>query len=82
MNIKIYITPTCHWCKKLKSWLKKKKLQFEEFDVAESQNSQFRDDLLEKSSQLAVPVIDIDGEIIIGFDEKKLLEVIKKAKGK
>lgn len=80
MKIKIYITPTCSWCVELKQWLKKKKLSYEEFDVYESQNSQYRDELLEKSAQLAVPVIDIEGEIIVGFNEKKLEEALNKVK--
>lgn len=72
MEVKIYITPTCKWCQKLKEWLKKKKISFQECDVAESQNKIFRDELIQKSGQLAVPVIDIDGKIIVGFDEKEL----------
>jgi len=76
MEIKIYTTPTCKWCQKLKEWLKKKKISYEDRDVAESQNKTFRDELIQKSGQLAVPVIDIDGKIIIGFDEKKLEEAL------
>ncbi|HLC90635.1 MAG TPA: glutaredoxin domain-containing protein [Candidatus Nanoarchaeia archaeon] len=76
MTIQIYITPTCPWCDKLKVWLKKKKLSYTEHDLIESDKA--RDDILEKSGQLAVPVIDIDGQIIVGFDEKKLEEAVKK----
>lgn len=78
MVIKIYITPTCLWCQKLKEWLKKKKLSYEECDISESQNDKFRDELIEKSGQIGVPVIDIDGIIIVGFNEKKLEEMISK----
>ena len=80
MDIIVYTTPTCPWCKKLKSWLKKKKISFEERDTTEE--DKYRDELLKKSNQLAVPVIDIDGTIIVGFDEKAIGEEIKKAKGK
>ena len=72
MEIKIYTTPTCKWCQKLKDWLKSKKIKYEERDISESQNKTFRDELIQKSGQLAVPVIDIDGKILIGFDEKEL----------
>jgi glutaredoxin 3 len=72
MKIKIYMTPTCEWSKKLKVWLKKKKIDYTECDVAESQNKTFRDELIEKSGQVATPVVDIDGKILVGFDEKKL----------
>ena len=78
MDIKIYVTPTCTWCQKLKEWLKKKKVSYQELDVIESDT--YRDQLIQKSWQMAVPVIDIDGQIIVGFDEKKLDEIIKKAK--
>ena len=77
MDLKIYITPENHWCKKLKDWLKKKKLSFEECDVEESDH--FRDEMLEKSGQLAIPVTDFNGQIIIGFNEPALEEAAKKA---
>ena len=81
MDIKIYITPTCAWCKKLKEWLKKKKVAFQEIDIIESDSA--RDEVIQKSGQIAVPVIDIDGQIIVGFDEEKLEKLIPtKAKGK
>ena len=78
MDIKLYLTPTDPWCKKAKEWLKKKKVSFEECDVEES--DKFRDEMLEKSGQLAIPLIDFDGKIIIGFQEKALEEALKNAK--
>ncbi len=78
MEIKLYMTPTCPWCKKLKEWLKKKKVGYQEIDVVE--NDREREEMIEKSGQMAVPVIDIDGTIIVGFDEKKLEEKIGKGK--
>ncbi len=80
MEIKIYTIPTCPWCVKAKEWLKKKKLSFQDCDVAESQNSQYRDELIEKSGQLGVPVVDFDGIIVIGFNEKRLEEALERAK--
>lgn len=82
MEIKIYTIPTCPWCTKAKGWLKKKKLPFQDCDVAESQNSQYRDELIEKSGQISVPVVDFFGEIVVGFNEKKFEEALKKAKKK
>ena len=76
MSIQIYTTPTCPWCERLKAWLKKKKLSYVEHDLIESDKA--RDEVLEKSGQLSVPVIDFDGQIIVGFDEKRLEEVVKK----
>ena len=80
MEIKLYMTPTCLWSKKTKDWLKSKKKPFIEFDIVESDKS--RDEMIEKSGQMATPVIDIDGRIIVGFNEQKLEESIKNAEKK
>ena len=77
MEIKIYITPTCPWCIKLKEWLKKKKLSFQEIDVTESETA--RDEIIERTSQMSVPVIEIDGQMIVGFNEKKLKGIVEKS---
>ncbi|MEK6939361.1 MAG: glutaredoxin domain-containing protein [Nanoarchaeota archaeon] len=82
MEIKIYTIPTCPWCAKGKEWLKKKKITFQDCNVAESQNGQFRDELLEKSGQISVPVFDFNGVIVIGFNESRLEEALEKAKKK
>lgn len=82
MQIIVYSIPTCPWCKTVKDWLKKRKLPFEDRDIAESQNKIFRDELIEKSGQISVPVIDINGQIIVGFEEEQLKQAIEKAKTK
>lgn len=78
MEVKIYTSPTCLWCKKLKEWLKKNKVAFQDFDLSEEEK--YRDEVIERSHQMAVPVIDIDGKIIVGFDEKQLEELLGKKK--
>ncbi len=78
MEVTIYTTPTCAWCKKLKEWLKKKKVSYQEHDVIESDNA--RDDMIAKSGQMAVPVIEVAGQIIVGFQEEKLEALIGKGK--
>ncbi len=78
MNIKIYTSQTCPWCKKLKEWLKKKRLPFEDHDVTENETD--RDEVINKTGQMAVPLIIIDEEMMIGFDEKKLEEIVAKKK--
>tara|TARA_Y100000310_G_scaffold324914_1_gene387512 strand:+ start:23245 stop:23493 length:249 start_codon:yes stop_codon:yes gene_type:complete len=82
MSITIYITHTDPWSSKLRTWLRRRRIKFEEWDVAEPQNKQARDDLLNKSNQLAVPMTDFNGEIVIGFDEKKLEKLVAASKGK
>ena len=72
------MTPSCPWSKKAMEWFKKKKIKFEEKDIYESQNKEFRAEILEKTGQMATPVIEIDGEILIGFNEKKVEELLNK----
>ena len=74
-NVKIYTTPTCVYCKSAKEFLRKNKIKFEEIDVSKNQKS--AKEMIEKSGQLGVPVIDIDGQIVIGFDQEKLEELLK-----
>jgi len=72
--IKIYSTPYCTICESLKSWLKESDKEYENIDVSE--NEEARNEMIKKANTLSVPVVDIDGEIIIGFDLKKLKEKI------
>lgn len=66
----IYTTPSCVYCKMTKEFFAKNNVQYEEKDVAV--DAKAREEMLEKSEQLGVPVIDVDGTIIIGFDKKNL----------
>jgi glutaredoxin 3 len=72
--VKIYTTPTCPYCKMAKDFMKEKGIEFEEVDVLA--NEEAREELVEKSGQLGVPVIDVDGKIIVGFNRSKLAEVL------
>jgi glutaredoxin-like YruB-family protein len=69
-EVKVYSTPTCPWCKKAKQWLDANKIAYQDFNVA--QDKAARDEMVKKSSQTAVPVIIIDGEIVVGFNEPVL----------
>lgn len=74
MKIIIYSTPTCPSCKNVKEFLKEKKIKFITKDVSDKKNA---DEMIKKSNQMSVPVIDIDGKIIIGFDKDKLNRQLK-----
>ncbi|HLC52709.1 MAG TPA: glutaredoxin family protein [Candidatus Nanoarchaeia archaeon] len=76
-EIKVYATLNDPWCEELKKWLKKKKFSFELLDLDESDNA--RDELIQKSHQLAIPMIDINGEIIVGFFPEKIEAAILKS---
>jgi glutaredoxin-like YruB-family protein len=75
MNVKIYSTPTCPWCKKTKEFFKENNIEYEEVDVAG--NHEAANEMIEKSGQMGVPVIDVDGEIIVGYDIEKLKKALK-----
>lgn len=70
--VMIYFTPTCPWCKKAKSFLDENGIAYQGFNVAEDKNA--RDEMIKKSDQMGVPVIEIDGEIMVGFNPAELKE--------
>lgn len=69
-NVIVYSTPTCPYCHKVKDYLKQKNVTFTDFDVASDKEA--RDAMVKKSGQMGVPVIDVDGEIVVGFNPGKL----------
>ena len=69
-SVKIYSLSTWPTCKKAKRFLEKNDIAYENLDVGESEEA--REEMVQKSGQLGVPVIDIDGEIIIGFDKESI----------
>lgn len=73
-KITIYTTPTCVYCKATKAFFKENNVAYEERDV--SVDTKARDEMIAKSNQMGVPVIDIDGQIVTGFDRAKLQELI------
>ena len=72
--IKIYSTPTCPWCKRAKAYLGERGIAFDGVDVSSDANAQ--KEMIEKSGQMGVPVLDIDGKIVIGFDKEKIDELL------
>jgi glutaredoxin-like YruB-family protein len=70
MNVTIYSTPTCPYCKLAKEFLKENKVAFTDVDVSADQAK--AQEMIRKSGQMGVPVIDVDGTIIVGFDQKRL----------
>ena len=69
-NVKVYSTSTCPYCTMLKNFLTEKNIQFENIDVGT--NQQAAKEMIEKTGQMGVPVIDIDGKFIVGFDKEAL----------
>jgi glutaredoxin-like YruB-family protein len=75
-NITIYTTPYCNFCHAAKHFLEEQKVSYHEKDVSANQDD--LNEMIGKTNQMGVPVIDIDGQIIIGFDKAKLEEIIHK----
>ena len=73
-QVKIFTTPSCAYCKMAKDFFQKNNIQYEERNVAA--DVQARDEMIMKSGQLGVPVIEVDGKIVIGYDQGKLRELL------
>ena len=73
--IKIYSTPFCPYCVTLKDYLKSKKIDFKDVDVSSDEKE--REEMIQVSGQIGVPVINIDGQIIIGFDKEQIDGALK-----
>ena len=73
-KIKIYTTPSCVYCKMAKTYFTEHNVPYEELNVAN--DARLQQEMIQKSGQMGVPVIDIDGKIIIGFDKPKIAELI------
>ena len=73
-NVIIYSTPTCHYCGLAKEYFKAHGVNYTEYNVASDLEQ--RKIMVDKSGQLGVPVIDIEGDITVGFDEAHLAEVL------
>jgi len=71
----VYSTPTCPWCKKAKEFLQEHDVAFKDFDV--SADSKAREEMIKKSDQIGVPVLDIKGTIIVGYDIDKISQALK-----
>lgn len=73
-KVTIYSTPTCVYCKMAKEFFKKNNVAYEEHNVASDMKA--REEMVEKSQQLGVPVIEVDDNIIIGFDQRTLEDLL------
>lgn len=70
--VKVYSTPTCPWCMKVKEYLNSNNIQFEDLNVAQDRNAAM--EMIQKTGQRGVPVIDINGNMIVGFDKEAIDE--------
>lgn len=76
MAITIYTTPTCSYCTMAKNWFKEKGIKYTEYNVARDLKK--ADEMVKKSGQMGVPVLDVNGRIIVGFDKPKIESALKR----
>jgi len=73
-KVRVFSTQACPYCVVLKQFLNDNKIEFENLDVSE--NEEARKEMIEKTKQMGVPVIEIDNDIVIGFDKKRISELL------
>lgn len=71
----VYSTTTCPACMMAKTWLNSHKIKFQDINVQEDMNK--AREMIEKSGQMGVPVIEVDGKIVVGFDREALKRLLK-----
>lgn len=74
MKVKVYSTLACPYCFTLKEFLKKNNIDFEDIDVSKDENA--LNEIVKKSGQMGVPVVEIDGKIVVGFDKEKISKLL------
>jgi len=72
--VKLFVSPACPYCYTLKEFLKEKGIKFEEIDVSKDEKA--RDEMIKKSGRLEAPVVEIDGQIVVGFDKEKICQLL------
>jgi glutaredoxin-like YruB-family protein len=73
-DVTIYSTPNCHFCHMAKDYFKENDVKFTEYNVAE--DAEKRTEMVERTGQMGVPVIEIGDEIVVGFNEAKIKELL------
>lgn len=74
-RVTVYSTPTCSWCNTLKTWLGKNNIKYADIDISRDQRA--AEDLVRRSGQQGVPQTDVNGRIVVGFDQAKLRELLE-----
>ncbi len=73
--VKVYSTPTCPYCKQAKEFLKQNNIPYVDINVAE--DTKAADEMVQKSGQMSVPVLDVNGTVIVGFDKEAVKRALK-----
>lgn len=73
-RVTVYSTPTCSWCNTLKSWLQKNNIRYTDIDVSRDQRA--AEELVKRTGQQGVPQTDINGQVVVGFNQQRLKELL------
>jgi glutaredoxin 3 len=76
VSVIVYSTPSCSFCSMAKDFLRKKQVPFEEYDV--SRDRRKADEMVRKSGQMGVPVLDVNGRILVGFRPAEIESALKR----
>ncbi|WP_028972902.1 glutaredoxin family protein [Spirochaeta cellobiosiphila] len=76
MSVTVYSTPSCPYCVMAKRYFKENKISFTDYDVSRDQTK--ADEMIRKSGQMGVPVLDINGQILVGFDKGRVEKALKR----
>lgn len=74
-KVRVFSTPACPYCVTLKAFLDENGIEHTEINVAEDEKA--REEMIKKSGQIGVPVVEINGEIVVGFDRNKIVKLLK-----
>jgi glutaredoxin 3 len=74
-KVRVFSTPICPYCFTLKRFLEEKGIEVESVDVSSDLKAQ--EEMIKKTKQSTVPVTDINGEFVVGFDRKRICELLK-----
>lgn len=75
-NVTLYVTPTCPWCHRAAEYLSRKGVSYTKYDVASDRVK--AQEMIQKSGQMAVPVIVIGQEVVVGFNQARIDELLAK----
>jgi len=73
-RVRVFSSASCPYCFTLMEFLKEKGIEFEEIDVSKDEKA--RDEMIKKSGRLEAPIIEIDGQIVVGFDKEKICKLL------
>ena len=73
-RVRVFSSASCPYCFTLMEFLKEKGIEFEEIDV--SKNEKAREEMIKKSGRLEAPILEIDGQIVVGFDKEKIVKLL------